>query len=235
MVNNQTLGDDLRIKRLMKAASKIKPSRARYESLWDPACVLNKLKAWYPLDSLSLEDLTYKLAALLALCTAHKVQTFSVINLDKIRTVEHGIEIYVTDNIKTSGIGKAQPCLYLPRFNDQPELCIVSTLEEYILKTSSLRKNNEKLLISFKKPHQPVTTQTIARWIKHVLQLSGVDITRFSAHSARHVATSTAFKQSVDLERIRKIAGWTSSSVFAKFYNRKIDDRKEFMASIMNK
>jgi len=233
-INNQRLGEDVRIKRLMKAASKLKPPRPRYESVWDPSIVIKYITKWMPLDLLPLENLTYKLVILLALATAHRVQTFSMIKLDAIANKPNGLEIRVADAIKTSGIGKPQPCLFIPEFKTNPELCVASTLLRYIEVTKPLRGTENNLLISFKSPYKAVTSQTISRWIKKVLLLSGVDTNQFTSHSTRHASTSKAHLKGIDLNLIRKTAGWTSDSdVFAKFYSCPIDTSCKFASAVL--
>ena len=52
---------------------------------------------------------------------------------------------------------------------------------------------------------------------------SGVDINVFSAYSTRHAATSTAKRKGVNIDIIRKTAGWTKDSeTFARFYDRQV-------------
>lgn len=74
--------------------------------------------------------------------------------------------------------------------------------------------------------------QTLGRWIKNVLQKSGIDISIFQAHSVRHASTSTAFIKGVDLNIIRKTAGWSrTSQMFAKIYNRPMVDKENMFAN----
>ena len=40
-----------------------------------------------------------------------------------------------------------------------------------------------------------VTNNTVARWLKEVLRLSGIDISVFKAHSFRGAAASAAFPE----------------------------------------
>ena len=92
-----------------------------------------------------------------------------------------------------------------------------------------LLDNIKRLVIFFKKPHKAVVTQTISRWIKYVLQSSGVDTSLYIAHSVRHAATSKTFKKGISLDIIRPTAGWTkSSSVFADFYKPIIGGEESF-------
>lgn len=70
------------------------------------------------------------------------------------------------------------------------------------------------------RPHKCATAQTIIRWIKDVLAASGIDVARFSAHSTRHAATSSARAAGVSVATIRKTASWTpNKQAFEKFYN----------------
>ena len=65
---------------------------------------------------------------------------------------------------------------------------------------------------------------TIARWVKEVLRLSGIDISQFPAHSTRSASTSTAFRLGVPISDIMKVAEWTQAFTFKKFYQKPIKD-----------
>lgn len=56
---------------------------------------------------------------------------------------------------------------------------------------------------------------------KNTMKLSGIDINTSTAHSNRHASTSIAYKRGVDIDTIRRTAGWSKDSLtFAKFYNK---------------
>lgn len=119
----------------MKAVSKVRSSRPKYNSTWDVATVLSYLES---LDLSSLENLTLKTVMLLALSTAQRAQTLCKIRLENIKFVPDGAEIFIPDNLKTSGIGKFQPVLQLPWFYDKPSICVVSAIKLYMDRTSSI-------------------------------------------------------------------------------------------------
>lgn len=48
------------------------------------------------------------------------------------------------------------------------------------------------LFISIRKPHNPVCSAAIARWMKTVMGSAGIDTDQFKAHSLRAAATSAA-------------------------------------------
>lgn len=218
LILGSKLCNDDRVSRFLKGVFRLRPPLPKYDFTWDPAVVLNFLSQKGNNDSLSLEDLSKKLITLLAIVTAHRVQTFSLIKVSNIKRLSNKMYIKITDLIKTSRVGSLQPHLVLPFFTDNPNVCPASALD----KTNAIRQS-ENLFVAYKKPHKSVTAQTLSRWIKSTLGSSGIDISIFSAHSTRHAATSAAQRLGLNIETIRKTAGWSSTSrVFAQFYNRDI-------------
>lgn len=218
MISSEDISDNALISRFVKGCAKKRPSKPRYDSTWDVDPVLKELEKWFPLNSLDMKTLSYKLVVLLALGTSHRLQTLASIKVDNIVETQCGIEIRIPDHIKTSKKGKPQPVLKLPKFEDRPGLCICHTLLYYLEQTRELRTNEKHLLISLNKPHKAVKEDTIGRWIKTSLEKLGVD-KRFTAHSTRHASTSKAATKGVSMMEIKRVAGWSQSSrVFADFY-----------------
>ena len=48
------------------------------------------------------------------------------------------------------------------------------------------------LIISYGKPHKPVSSETISRWIKDELSKAGVNTSVFKVHSCRSASSSKA-------------------------------------------
>ena len=112
---------------------------------------------------------------------------------------------------------------FFPYFKEDRLLCPVETLKAYEERTVSFRSNNSggnHLFRSFIGKHGPVTSSTIARWIKSCLQKAGVDTSKFQAHSTRAAATTKAAMSGLTVEDIIKAADWSSVGVFQKFYYR---------------
>lgn len=100
---------------------------------------------------------------------------------------------------------------------------MASVLLSYLEKIKDLRGSEVKLFISFKNPCKVVGTQKLSWWIKLVLTNSGIDTNVFSAYSTRHAAKSAAKRQGVNIDVIRKTAGWSKDSeTFARFYDRRV-------------
>ena len=129
--------------------------------------------------------------------------------------------------VKGSRPKKPHMEICLPSFPEDPTLCSFSYCEEYIRRTQTHRPDSSSkdlLFSSYIKPHKPVKICTIARWVKEVLSLSGIDISQFSAHSTHSASTSTAFKSGVPISDIMKVADWTEVSTFKTFYQKPIKD-----------
>lgn len=228
------VGSDVLIKRLLKGIYRRKPSRPKYTTTWDPKVVLDYVSKWYPNSDLDIVKLTKKIVILLALCTSHRVQTFSLIRISNMNWSPTGVKILISEMIKTSAANQEQPVLFLPYFVENPSICPARTLKDYLSVTAKLRpEGTDNLLLTLRKPFKKASSQTISRWIKQTLAESGLDVTVFSAHSTRHASTSAAASAGVCIDSIRKTAGWSNSSLtFAKFYNRPIVDEGIFARSV---
>ena len=62
----------------------------------------------------------------------------------------------------------------------------------YVGKTAQLRVKGSQLIISFKKPHNPVTSASIFQWVKETLADAGVDTSMFKGHLIQAASTSAA-------------------------------------------
>ncbi|RLU26689.1 hypothetical protein DMN91_000486 [Ooceraea biroi] len=123
------------VKKFFKGSLKTRPHKPRYDSTWDVDPVLRGLQEWFPLESLTLKQLSQKLALLLALGTAHRLQTLVLIKISYITPSDKGLEIKIPDRIKSSGTSAQRPILKLPFFDEKPGLCIARTLRFYIKAT----------------------------------------------------------------------------------------------------
>lgn len=144
--------------------------------------------------------------------------------------------IKINNLIKTSGPNRCQPFLTVPFFHIRKGVCPATAVVNYLELTKGIRDSTcTSLFISMKKPNKAVSSSTISRWVKKVMEESGIDINVFSTHSTRHATTSAAFSKGVSIDDIRRTAGWTGeSTTFAKFYNRPIINNRSFSEAIFN-
>lgn len=230
------IADDQVLKRYLKGIANLRPSAPRYNFTWDTEPLLTYLKSLFPLDTLSLQSLSAKLATLLLLSTGHRIQTIHSIILDNIITTPSGFTILITNKIKTSSIKSKQPCLNIPYFRENNSLCVASVLEFYINKTKNLRKSDQvKLFITTRHPFSAASKETISRWIKQTMFNAGINTSIFKPHSTRHASTSKAFLKGISLDVIRQTAGWSESSdTFARFYNRPVINNEQFAKTVIS-
>ena len=223
LITQNKIGNNGLVSRFMSGLYNLRPTKTKYAVTWDVNIVLNYLENLPDTTSLNLKDLTLKTVTLLALITAQRSQTLAKISIKNIQETETGMEIIIHEKIKTSAPGRPSPILLIPRCNIRKNLCIYTCISTYLRATRNIRGDYDSLFIAMKSPFKPVGSQTIARWIKETLNLAGIDTKVFSGHSTRHAATSAALSRGVDLEVIKKAAGWTKDSrIFFQFYNRPI-------------
>ena len=77
--------------------------------------------------------------------------------------------------------------------------------------------DSHRLFLSVVKPHLPVTSATIGRWLKDILRKAGV-APEFTGHSTHLTSVSIAFDKGVSIEDIMKTADWSSQNTFRRFY-----------------
>ena len=195
----------------------------RYSSTWDINIVIQYIKEKMGNNlELSLKELTLKLAVLLALANATRASDLVALDVRFIQSTTAGLTFRIPKLTKTrrSGAPKSLP---IARFEDL-SLCPVHTVERYIDQTKDLRRpgneGSNPLLISFRKPHNPVSTATVARWMKEVLSLAGINTETFSAHSTRAASVTAASERGVSIKQIMDAAGWSRLSTFETFYHK---------------
>ncbi|KAJ8912513.1 hypothetical protein NQ315_015597 [Exocentrus adspersus] len=146
LILQDNIGSDPVLNRFMRGVSKLKPSRPKYNKTWDPGLVLKYLESLGPNAELSFKLLSYKLLTLLLLITGHRVQTMSLIRLSNIVQKTNGTQIAISDPIKTSHVNRTQPYIYIPAFQENPNVCAVSALTQYLEASKELRETNEDFL-----------------------------------------------------------------------------------------
>jgi integrase len=232
-INGQTIGNDQLVNRFVKGVFKLRPPAPRYEFTWDVNCILKLFLSWPDNNDLSIKQLSIKLVALLALVTAQRVQCINSIMINNISYNNNIMIIKIDKLLKTSKPGSVQPSFEFPPYQ-VVKLCVAKTINDYLNMTLNCRKYDE-LFLSLDKPYRPISNQTISRWLKEVLKLSGIDTNLFKAHSFRGAATSKAYSEGCNIDNIFKRAGWSNNStMFAKFYHRQINVNDDFTHAVLS-
>ncbi|KAM4690570.1 uncharacterized protein WCC33_017974 [Rhinophrynus dorsalis] len=218
-VDGVPIGQSVLVCRLMRGIRFSRPPRSRYQSVWNVNAVLGLLEGWPSNEFLSLKQLSAKLTMLLCLVSFKRVSDVRALDLHSRSFTPEGVQFRISRRTKT-----AIRVVSYPSFPAQPQLCVVRCLREYELRTAVLRQAAfPQLLVSFRKPFLPVSAATLSRWVRWVMQLAGIDISLFGAHSARGAMASMALHAGGRLEDILRAADWSRESTFRDFYCKPID------------
>ncbi|XP_044149929.1 uncharacterized protein LOC122938468 [Bufo gargarizans] len=204
------------VSRLLRGLRLARPPRPRFTDTWDVSLVLSFLSSWPDNAALSLRQLSAKLLTLFCLISCKRVSDVRALDHDARSFTPEGVTFNITRRTKTN----IRSVSY-PSFPSSPALCPVVCLREYELRTRSHRSaDNPQLFLSIRHPFGPVTSPTLARWMKWIMSLSGIDTTIFTAHSARGAAATALAVSGARLEDILRLADWSRATTFTEFYFR---------------
>lgn len=194
------------------------PPQARCSATWDPDVVLNGFRKGQAPEDLPSELLVKRLAFLILILSGQRPQLLQSLTLDNV-TIDSSQVVFKVGvtHFKQGRPGYKAPLIVLKRFPDE-RVCVVTHLEVYLKRTRSLRGEIDKLFITSRKPFRAATRDTTSRWVKDILRASGINTELFGAGSTRAAAASKIKQQGANIEDIIKLAGWSRSSTFAKFY-----------------
>ena len=213
------IGQTTLVKRLMTGIYNARPPQPRYSQSWKVSTVLSSLKSWGSTPDLSKMQLSQKLAMLLALTKAPRSSELRGLSLKHMRHLPDGVVFELTCLTKTQRPGSAPKTFTVSSFSDDSLLCPLACLMEYISKTAPVRsESNQALFISTRHPFQPVSSSTIARWLKEVIAAAGHP--EFAGHSTRGASTTAALQGGVSLADVLATADWTGDSTFLRHYYR---------------
>lgn len=238
-VEGAPIGEQRDVCRLMKGINNERPPEPRYCATWDVVVPLEFIQSLGENHVLSDKNLTLKLSLLLAITSAHRGSELKKLCVSLMNLHEEFVDFTLSGKIKTSKQGKGNKVSKFHQFVEDRRICPVSCLKAYLERTRSWRYQGDtlgldQLLLSHIKPHSAVSKATIARWIKEILGMSGIDIDRYKAHSTRGAATSKASSMGLRIEDIVSQGNWSNKSTFEKFYKKPIDPRgREFQNKIL--
>ena len=218
--NGTPVGSHPLLSRLLKGMFNSCLPAPRYNTSWDVSMVVEYFSKCITGDLLML-PLARKLATLMALKNVDRCSDLAALNRDHLRWTSQGAEFTVVRLTKTRTAGSPRTVCY-PAFPGNLEICPVNTLRSYTAKTADLIEASDSpkpLFIISKKPYRRTKPGTLGHWIKDTLKQAGINTDHFSAHSTRSSSTSHAHAKGVPINEILKVANWTSSSTFERFYH----------------
>ena len=219
-VDGQPIGSHPMVSRLLKGAFHERPPQPRYSATWDVSVVTNHIVSLGDNQNLAFADLTLKLVMLLALTRPSRSMDLTNLYIRFRHYSPEGVTFQSAKLAKQSRQTKPVRDFFFPKFEQNKKLCPVLTLQEYEKRTTDKRspKGSTQLLIAMIRPHKPVSSSTVARWLKTVPNNAGIDTSIFKAHSVRSAACSSASEAGVTTATILDAADWATETVFQRFY-----------------
>ena len=168
--------------------------------------------------SLSLKQLTLKTVALIALTSSNRGQSIHLADISKMTVTKDYVTFIINNRIKTTKRVLKPTYIKCPSSSIE-ELDVAKYVAHYIETTKALReKTSTKLFISWK-TNREISRVTIARWLKEMLTLAGIDTSIFKSHSYRGAGLSAAYEKGASLNQIMAQGDWKGVNTFHKFYN----------------
>ena len=157
-VGGVQVGQHELVSRFMKGIFNCNPPAPRYTSTWDVDVVLKYLSSLPENTHLPLA-LTHKIAMLSALCSANHCSELAPLDLNFCSIFENGIKFIILGPTR-----QGKKVLLGRWYSENKTLCPISSFwSTRNAKANSVPKNEgeDRLFITVRKPHQPVTSVTI--------------------------------------------------------------------------
>ena len=200
--------------------------------IWDINIVLSYYENLGGNEALEYKNLVKKIVMLFVILGARRKQALFTISVDNILFKDDKVVLLPNKILKHSSAKRPLTPIIYQKYQENNNLCLVNALSFYLdAREKLVDKEVKELLISYGKPHHPVSSDTVARWIKEVLRETGVDTDCFKPHSCRAAPSSKARDNGVSIVEIMKQGRWKSESVFKKFYSKDIinaDEKVEY-------
>ncbi|KAK3092020.1 hypothetical protein FSP39_024492 [Pinctada imbricata] len=176
--------------------------------------------------------LSLKLATLMTLISACRASEMCNLTLEFMQLTSQEARFTLTELTKTSKVKDvARVITFHSHDNDKLDVC--ACIVAYIEATKEIRQETSKLYISYVKPHKAIKTCNLARWLRTMLTMSGINSSVFKAHSTRSASRSKANKFGLSVEQILSKANWKSALTFQRFYNKPVQTRDEFAKVVL--
>ena len=119
---------------------------------------------------------------LLSLTQAARPHTLHLITVNNLIKEADKYIFQLSGLLKHNRPGVPIPVVEVHKFPHDVSLCPYTAVTEYLNRTAEFRTNlKDKLLLSYVKPHNAITVDTIRRWIKLTMVKAGIYVNRFGA------------------------------------------------------
>ena len=221
-IDGFSVGQHAYVTRLLKGALNKRPPKPRYSHTWNVDVMIKYMISLGKNSTLSLKAISMKLLTLFALTCPERISALASLDLRHCSVLPEGVSFKLTVPRKSGSADKPAEAFFA-RFDQDRKLCPVDCFRYYLKLSRNVRpvipsSLPDKLFISFIRPHKPVTSTTLGRWLRTFMSAAGIDSQIFKAHSVRGASTTPAANAFVPLSTIVLMADWSSASIFRTFY-----------------
>jgi hypothetical protein len=210
------------VKKFVSACFHERPPEVRIYPSWQVESFFQLCRSWWPLSSLSLEQLTHKTVMLVALAFAARTQTLTSLSVDPGYCVvsDNAITFRLRGLQKGSRPRSLKQVVALHRFHD-PQIDPYAHCLEYVRVVQPLRlPDTGALFLQFAPPHRAALARELASWLCEVIASSMPTPSNIvpTAHLVRATAATTAYANSASLSTIMSSACWSNAEIFYRHY-----------------
>lgn len=200
------------------------PPMARWNATWNVDTVLDYLRELAPLSHRTWIQLSYKLVMFLLITSCQRVQSIEFLKISRMIHGNEEIVFRLVRRLKHNTKGSLQ-ILQFKEFKLGLRLWVVFTLKHYIARTKYKRKGEDQLMLGFKPPYQKISSNTLSRWTRELMEWAGLDSEVFTTHSIRSAVSSQMCRINIPIKDIMKKASWKTECVFRQFYQKPLMDK----------
>ena len=190
-----SISDHPLVKRFLKGVANTRPQNPRYVIIWDTSIVIRYLKTLKN-EKITFKLLCFKTTMLLALLSGQRVSTLHKLKSKELLLREKEAIFYVSALLKHDKPNRKKEPLIFHKYPHDAQLCPVTLIKYYLNTRNTLVSSEEYLsfFITHGKPHHEASKDTLARWIKETMSLSGIDTSTFKPHSCHSAPRSQAVR-----------------------------------------
>ena len=226
-VEGVPIGQHPLVTHLLKGVYNLRPPQPRYSDTWNVDMVIQHLQFLGDNSKLTLKVLGQKLALLMALVEASQSSELHALDVRYRVFKPEGVLFSLQTLTKKRACGVPPRQLFFAAFPKDQNLCVVRCLKEYEKQTEAFRPRSREadkpLFLSHIWPHQPVTSQRIAHWVRLVIRSRSRHLSVQGSFCQR-CSDLGALNKGVTLGYILQVADWSSGSTFRRFYYRPTHD-----------
>jgi hypothetical protein len=244
-IDGMAIGHHPDITKAMTAVRLENPPKEHSEDLIDISPSLAHISNLGSNMDMSIRQLTIKTAFLLALVTASRPSDLVRIDASSVRVSEdsytftccHPKEYKIAVAHSASTTKPSSKTLFVGSYSEDPSLCPFSAVRSLLDRTSEWRlddRRQKSLFLITRQPHTPASTDTVAGWIKEIMQRSSASST---ARDVRSTSASLAQNSGADLATVLALGNWSSNATYQKFYQRGVKimlERNKISSRILN-